>query len=120
MKTLIKCLREDWLAAVLAPLMKLLEAGLELLVPLVLLDMVDQGIRTADRVRLGWDFVLLLVFALVGIFVASLAQRFSARTASKASSRLRALVFARLQAASCSDWDKESSAERMTYLNNDC
>ena len=48
---------------VLAPLFKLFEATLELLVPFVMAAIIDVGIKTNDKEYILWMSLLLVLFA---------------------------------------------------------
>ena len=65
----------------LAPLFKLLEAVFELLVPMVIAGIVDQSIPQGDKDHLWMQMGLLFVFAVIGVFVALVAQFYSAKAA---------------------------------------
>ena len=62
MKRLLKYLKDYTRESILAPLFKLLEAGFELFVPLVMAKIIDQGIANRDGgtiLRMGLCLVLL-------------------------------------------------------------
>ena len=65
----------------LAPLFKLLEAVFELLVPMVIAGIVDQSIPQKDQGHLWMQMGLLVVFAVIGVLVALVAQFYSAKAA---------------------------------------
>ena len=83
--------------AALAPLFKMLEAKFDLFVPLVMADIVNIGIETADQnyilVRCG----LLLLLAFIGLTCSLTAQYFSAKAAVGYSTALRHALFAHIQ-----------------------
>ena len=81
MKHLFSCLKPYRKEAILAPLFKLLEASLELIVPLVVAAIVDVGIAQGDTgyiVKMG---LLLVAFGIVGLAFSLTAQFFAARAA---------------------------------------
>ena len=87
MKKLVVFLKNYKKETVLAPLFKLLEASFELMIPLVVAAIVDQGIGQGDVsavYRLGGIMVLLGV---VGLIAAVTAQYFSAKAAVVSSNR---------------------------------
>lgn len=78
MRKLLKYLKGYEKETVLGPVFKLIEAVFELAVPLVVADIIDDGIRQGN-----WNAVLLRCLLLVGLAVAGLvfsviAQYFSA------------------------------------------
>ena len=66
---------------ILAPLFKLLEAVFELLVPMVIAGIVDQSLPQRDQGHLWMQIGLLLIFAVIGVLVALIAQFYSAKAA---------------------------------------
>ena len=81
MKQLLSYFKPYLKESFLAPLFKLLEAVFELLVPLVIAGIVDQSIPQKDQGHLWMQMGLLFVFAVIGVFVALVAQFYSAKAA---------------------------------------
>ena len=81
MKHLLSYFKPYLKESFLAPLFKLLEAVFELLVPMVIAGIVDQSIPQKDQGHLWMQMVLLFVFAVIGVFVALVAQFYSAKAA---------------------------------------
>ena len=67
--------------SILAPLFKLLEAVFELLVPMIIAGIVDQSLPWKDTGHLWMQIGLLLIFAVIGVLVALVAQFYSAKAA---------------------------------------
>ena len=67
--------------SILAPLFKLLEAVFELLVPMVIAGIVDQSLPQRNQGHLWMQIGLLLIFAVIGVVVALIAQFYSAKAA---------------------------------------
>ena len=65
MKVLLPILKKYRREALLAPFFKLVEALLELLVPLIMASMIDRGIANGDRIYVLRQSGLLLVRGLV-------------------------------------------------------
>lgn len=119
MKHLFSCLKPYRKEAILAPLFKLLEASLELIVPLVVAAIVDVGIAQGDTgyiVKMG---LLLVAFGVVGLAFSLTAQFFAARAAVGASARLRDLVFGKLQSLSFSQIDSLGTSTMITRMTSD-
>ena len=81
MKQLLSYFKPYLKESFLAPLFKLLEAVFELLVPMVIAGIVDQSIPQKDQGHLWMQMGLLFVFAVIGVFVALVAQFYSAKAA---------------------------------------
>lgn len=119
MKTLLPYLKTYRTECVLGPLFKLLEALLELFVPLVVKSMIDVGIAAEDTVYILRQCGLLALLALVGLGFSVTAQYFAARAATGYSATLRQVVFARLQGLSYRDIDTMGTASMLTRMTSD-
>ena len=110
---------------VLGPLFKLLEASLELLVPLVIAAIIDRGIAGGDRgyiLRMG---LLLAALGLVGLIFSVTAQYFAADASVGFVARIKHALFAHLQSLSYAELDKLPTVRRLsphccrhTYVTN--
>ena len=107
------------LRSVLSPLFKLSEAAFELIVPLVIADIIDNGIPGADRDYILKRVMLLLLFAVVGFISAICAQYFAASVACNISSDLRRDLFGKIQRLSVSEYEKVGSSKLVTGLTSD-
>ena len=119
MKRLLVFLKDYKKETVLAPLFKLLEASFELLIPLVVAAIVDQGIGQGDLsavYRLGGIMVLLGV---VGLLAAISAQFFAAKAAVGVATGLRSALFAHIQSLSHTEIDTVGTSTLITRLTSD-
>ena len=119
MKHLFSCLKRYTAEAILAPLFKLLEASLELVVPLVVGAIVNNGIGGNDKSYIVWGCVLLVGFGLVGLAFSLTAQYFAARAAVGVSSKLRENLFVKLQSFSYAQIDETGTATMITRMTSD-
>ena len=119
MKHLFSCLKFYRSEAVLSPLFKLLEAALELLVPLVVAAIVNNGIAAGDTAYILWGCLLLAGFGAVGLAFSLTAQYFAARAAVGVSSELRGMLFSRLQSLSFSQIDELGASQMITRMTSD-
>ena len=67
--------------SILAPLFKMLEATLELLVPLVVASIIDEGIYHGSRRHIFLMCLVLFGLALIGLLFSITAQYFAAKSA---------------------------------------
>lgn len=81
MKKLLRYLRPYTKECILGPLFKLLEATLELLVPLVMAAVIDHGIAAGDKPYILQRCLLLAGLGLAGLVFAVTAQYFAAKAA---------------------------------------
>lgn len=119
MRSLLKYLRDYRKESVLGPLFKLLEAALELLVPLVVAAIIDSGIKLADRNYILWMCALLVGLGLVGLISSITAQCFAAKAAVGFSSKLRHALFAHIQSLSYSELDTIGNSTLITRMTSD-
>ena len=119
MKHLFACLKKYKKEAVLAPLFKLLEASLELLVPLVVGAIINIGIAGSDKSYVVWGCVILAGLGFVGLAFALTAQYFAARAAVGVSAQLRENLFVKLQSFSYTEIDGMGTSTMITRMTSD-
>lgn len=120
MRKLLKYLKNYKLQSILAPLFKLLEAGFELFVPLVVSAIIDKGINGGE----GWQFIVKMCLILIGLGIVGLisavaAQYFAAKAAVGFSKELRHDLFDKMQSLSYSDIDKIGTSKMITRMTSD-
>lgn len=119
MKRLGRYFRNYTKEAWLAPLFKLLEAGLELLVPLIIASMIDRGIRGGDTGHILRMSALLVVFAISGMLFAITAQYFAARLAIGYATEIRDDLFRHVMGFSHAEADVLGKDTLITRIVND-
>ncbi|MGN0590126.1 ABC transporter ATP-binding protein [Ruminococcus sp.] len=105
--------------AVLGPLFKLLEALLELLVPLVIAAVIDTGIAGNDRSYVVRMCLLLVGLGVVGLVFSITAQYFAAKASVGFVSRLRHALFAHIQSLSYTELDTLGTSTLITRMTSD-
>ena len=103
----------------LAPLFKLLEAAFQLLVPIVMASVVDEGIAVSDRGHVLACAAALVAMGLVGWLCAATAQYFSARLGAGFGTALRDDLFRHVMSLSRPDVDRLGASTLVTRLTND-
>ena len=93
MKKLFKYFRSYIKETILAPLFKLLEALLELFIPLVVASIIDNGIGLSDKSYVIKMIIVMISCGIVGLILSVLGQYFAARTAVGFSTKLRYDLF---------------------------
>lgn len=96
MRKLLKYLSQYKKESLLSPLLKMLEATFELIVPLVVASMIDIGIKDANlggRDYIVKCFLILVALGLIGLVVSCTAQYFAAKAATGFSKALRHDLF---------------------------
>lgn len=119
MKKLLIYLKDYKKESVLAPLFKMLEAFFELLVPLVMANIIDRGISTADTGYIGKMGFYLIILAAVGLVCSITAQFYAARAAVGFSAKLRQALFDHIQGLNFTNLDKAGTSTMITRMTSD-
>ena len=119
LKHLFSCIKPYRAEAILSPLFKLLEAAMELLVPLVVADIVDRGIASGSVRYIAMRCLILVGFGVLGLGFALAAQFFAAKAAVGASAQLRSRLFETLQSYSYTQIDETGTATMITRMTSD-
>ena len=105
--------------SILAPLFKLLEALLDLLVPIVVAAMIDTGALGSGRRTVLLYFAALLGMAAVGLGFSVVAQFFAAKASVGFAGSLRQALFDHIQTLSFPELDALGSDTLITRLTDD-
>lgn len=136
MKSLLKYLNEYKKESILAPLFKMLEASFELLVPLVMAVLIDDGIggsrymafdsyeayamngygNTSIVLRMG---LYLVILGVIGLVCSITAQFFAAKAAVGFSRKLRHAMFSHIQNLSYEKLDQAGTSTLITRMTSD-
>lgn len=119
MKKLIVYLRDNKKECVLGPLFKLLEASLELLVPLVVASLIDKGIGGGNTGFIVKSALLLVAFGAVGLAFSLTAQYFAAKAATGFAARVRHALFSHIGALSYTELDGIGTSTLITRMTSD-
>ena len=119
MKKLWKYMRDYCREGILAPLFKLLEASLELLVPLVMAQIIDTGIANGDRGFILSRCGILAVLAAVGLVCSITAQYFAAKASVGFAAKLRSTLFKHIQSLSYSKLDTQGTGTLIARITGD-
>lgn len=119
MKSLLPYLKKYKLEAILGPLFKLLEASFELIVPLIVALIIDEGIKNNNKPFIVGMVLVICALGLVGYACSVTAQYFSAKAAVGFSTVLRSKVFSKIQSLSFTEYDELGTGTMITRLTND-
>lgn len=118
-KTLLGSLREYKRGSILTILLSILEAAFEILIPLRMADLIDQGIDLGDMAAV-WKFgIAILIFAALQLLTGVLSAHIAAKTSVGFSANLRQDMYDNVQTFSFSNIDKFSTASIVTRLTTD-
>ena len=119
MKKLWKYMRDYRREGILAPLFKLLEASLELLVPLVMAQIIDIGIANGDGGFILSRCGILAALAAVGLACSITAQYFAAKASVGFAAKLRSALFKHIQSLSYSKLDTQGTGTIIARITGD-
>ena len=119
MKQLLSYFKPYIKESFLAPLFKLLEAVFELLVPMVIAGIVDQSIPQKDQGHLWLQMGLLFLFAVIGVFVALVAQFYSAKAAVGFAKELTNDLYRHILSLPKDSRDRLTTSSLVTRLTSD-
>ena len=119
MKVLLPILKKYRREAVLAPFFKLVEALLELLVPLIMARIIDRGIASGDRLYVLQQSGLLLLLGAAGLSFSIIAQYFAAKASMRLGGELRHRLFSKVQELSFSQLDLFGADTLITRMTSD-
>ncbi|MBR3264746.1 MAG: ABC transporter ATP-binding protein [Erysipelotrichaceae bacterium] len=105
--------------AILAPLFKLLEALMDLLVPLVVAYIINEGITLNNKQAIINSFILLIVLAFAGMGFSFTAQYFAAKASVGFASDLRQSLFDHIMFLSYKELDQSGSDTLITRMTSD-
>lgn len=105
--------------AILGPLFKLLEALLELLVPLVIAAVIDTGIAGGNRGYVVRMCLLLVGLGIVGLVFSITAQYFAAKASVGFVTKLRHALFDHIQGLSYTELDTIGTSTLITRMTSD-
>ena len=119
MKKLLPYLKGYERECILGPLFKLLEAAFELIVPLVVARIVDQGISSGNQGYVVRMCLVMVGLGIVGLIMSVSAQYFSAVAAVGFSTKLRHAVLKHILGLSYSQIDQVGTSTMITRMTSD-
>lgn len=119
MKKLLRYLRHYKKESIIGPLFKLLEACFELIVPLVMANIIDIGIKNQDMPYIWKMGVVLVLFGVLGLTCSLTAQYFAAKAAVGFGTELRHDLFAHISVLSYAEIDEVGNATLVTRMTSD-
>ena len=118
-KKILRYLKDYRKESILAPLFKMLEASFELLIPLVVAAIIDQGIPNRDNSYIIQMCIIMIVLGIIGLTCSLTAQYFSARAAVGFATKLRHALFSHIQSLSFTEMDTIGTSTLITRMTSD-
>ena len=119
LKTLSKQIGEFKLPAILTPLCMIGEVFFEMLIPLMMASIIDQGVEKGDMTAIVTIGLRMLLLALGGLLTGVLGGQLAAKASAGFARNLREAMFGRIQEFSFSNIDKYSTSSLVTRLTTD-
>ncbi len=119
MNKLTSHLRNYTKESILAPLFKMLEAFLDLLVPLVVAGIINNGIANNDTSLIIRQVMILVLLALISLVCSITAQYFAAKASVGFASSLRQALFDHILSFSYTELDTQGSSTLINRLTTD-
>ena len=105
--------------AFLAPVFVVLETSAELVLPLLMAAVIDDGIQVGNLTVVLQMGVLMLLMAAIAVVTGTLSAKFAANASIGIGANIRQAEFDRISQFSFGDIDRFSSASLITRLTND-
>ena len=118
-KTIARQIGQYWRATLLCPLMVMLEAVIDVLIPYVTASLIDKGINAGDMPAAYRYGAIMLAMAVVSLTLGIIAGRLSAYAGTGFAANLRSAMFANVQRFAFGDIDKYSTAGLVTRMTTD-
>lgn len=116
---LFRYLRPHWAAALLAPLLMLLEVAMDLLQPILMASIIDQGVMQNDTSHIRSMGLLMLGAAAIGLLGGLGCTIYSSIASQRFGADLRCDLFRKVQTLSFRNLDEISTGSLITRLTND-
>lgn len=104
---------------ILGPLCKLIEVCFDLLTPIVIARMIDEGVRSRDLGAVWRAGAVLFAFALIGIAFALVCQKMASRASQGVGTEIRHALYERVNEFSYAELDRFGTPSLITRATND-
>ncbi|MBE6723409.1 MAG: ABC transporter ATP-binding protein, partial [Ruminococcaceae bacterium] len=119
MRKLAKYLKKYRVFMILGPAFKLIEAIFELIVPLVVADMIDNGVRKGNLPYVYHQGMIMLVLAAVGLCSTLVCQRMASYASQGFGTSLRSAMYEKINSFSHTEIDTFGTPSLITRITND-
>lgn len=116
---LLRFLKDYKKESILGPLFKLLEASFELIIPIIMACIIDNGIANKDNNYIFKMCMLMVLMGIVGLVCSLTAQFFAAKAAVGFATKLRRNLFIHIQNLSYRELDNIGTTTLITRMTSD-
>ena len=118
-RTLLREVKEYKKDSFITPCFMILEVGMEMVLPLLMASIVDEGVKKSNMNHIFMMGGLMLAMALISLFTGIMGGKYGARAATGFAKNLRQAMYERIQAFSFANIDKFSTAGLVTRMTTD-
>ncbi len=119
LRKIIKYLKDYKKESIIGPLFKMLEAIFELLVPVIMAQVIDIGIKNNDHTYIYQRGFILILLGLIGLVCSLTAQYFAAVASVGFGTKIRKDMFAHINRLSYSELDMVGTSTLITRITSD-
>lgn len=119
LKTIGKQLNGFRKDSVLTPLFMILEVVMEMVIPLLMASIIDNGVNAGDMDHIYKVGILMVICAAIGLFAGLMGGRYGARASAGLARNLRKSMYEKIQTFSFANIDKFSTAGLVTRMTTD-
>lgn len=119
LKTLAAQIKEFKADSIRTPLFMILEVIMEMLIPMLMASIVDDGISAGNISHIYKAGAVMVVLAAVGLYAGIMGAKYGARASTGFAKNLREAMYENIQTFSFSNIDKFSTAGLVTRLTTD-
>ena len=118
-KTLAGSIRQYKKQTIMSPVTVALEVFFEIMIPLIMAKLIDEGIDQGDM-GVIWKYgLILLAVAMISLFCGAISGKFAAQASSGFAKNLRQDIYYKVQEFSFANIDKFSTASLVTRMTTD-
>lgn len=118
-KKLSKCIREYKWKSIMTPVFISGEVIMDVVIPLVIAKLIDNGIKAGDMSYVVYSGLVLLLMAILSLFFGAMSARYGAVSAAGFAKNLRKDMYYNVQNFSFANIDKYSTSSIVTRLTTD-
>ena len=119
LKTVFSHLGEYKRAAVITPILIVMEVVMEVLIPIVISYIIDRGVQAGDMRQIVFYGMIMLGMAFLSLFFGVMGARMSSKASTGLAANLRQAVYEKVQTFSFANIDRFSTAGLVTRMTTD-
>lgn len=116
---LIQFLKDYKKESILGPIFKLIEAILELFIPIVMAKIIDVGVKNKDMPYIFKMGGILILLGITGLIFALVCQYYASKASQGVGTAIRSSLFSKINTFSHSEIDKIGTPTLITRITND-